>query len=57
MRFRYSNNNMQELEEQLIAADAAGARHKLIVTDGVFSMDGVVANLLQSVTWRINTTP
>lgn len=45
MRFRYSNNNMQELEEQLIAADTAGARHKLIVTDGVFSMDGVVANL------------
>ncbi|WP_172559208.1 glycine C-acetyltransferase [Vibrio fluvialis] len=45
MRFRYSNNNMQELEEQLITADAAGARHKLIVTDGVFSMDGVVANL------------
>ncbi len=45
MRFRYSNNNMQELEEQLIAADKAGARHKLIVTDGVFSMDGVVANL------------
>lgn len=45
MRFRYSNNNMQELEQQLIAADAAGARHKLIVTDGVFSMDGVVANL------------
>ncbi|MGI3026665.1 glycine C-acetyltransferase [Vibrio cholerae] len=45
MRFRYSNNNMQELEVQLIAADAAGARHKLIVTDGVFSMDGVVANL------------
>ncbi|MEF1220394.1 aminotransferase class I/II-fold pyridoxal phosphate-dependent enzyme, partial [Photobacterium damselae] len=35
MRFRYSNNNMQELEEQLIAADNAGARHKLIVTDGV----------------------
>jgi glycine C-acetyltransferase len=45
MRFRYSNNNMQELEEQLIEADKAGARHKLIVTDGVFSMDGVVANL------------
>lgn len=45
MRFRYANNNMQELEEQLIAADKAGARHKLIVTDGVFSMDGVVANL------------
>ncbi|RQW62674.1 glycine C-acetyltransferase [Vibrio viridaestus] len=45
MRFRYANNNMQELEEQLIAADTAGARHKLIVTDGVFSMDGIVADL------------
>lgn len=45
MRFRYANNNMQELEQQLIDADKAGARHKLIVTDGVFSMDGVVANL------------
>ena len=45
MRYRYANNNMQELEAQLIAADAAGARTKLIVTDGVFSMDGVVANL------------
>ncbi|GLO63833.1 2-amino-3-ketobutyrate coenzyme A ligase [Vibrio sp. MACH09] len=45
MRFRYANNDMSGLEEQLIAADQAGARHKLIVTDGVFSMDGVVANL------------
>ncbi|MDG3085400.1 glycine C-acetyltransferase [Vibrio hannami] len=45
MRFRYANNNMAELEQQLIAANEAGARHKLIVTDGVFSMDGVVANL------------
>ncbi|KMV28902.1 glycine C-acetyltransferase [Photobacterium swingsii] len=45
MRFRYSNNNMEELEQQLIAAKEAGARHMLIVTDGVFSMDGVVANL------------
>ncbi|QUJ67280.1 glycine C-acetyltransferase [Photobacterium sp. GJ3] len=44
-RFRYANNNMAELEQQLIAANEAGARHKLIVTDGVFSMDGVVANL------------
>ncbi|GAM55799.1 2-amino-3-ketobutyrate coenzyme A ligase [Vibrio ishigakensis] len=45
MRFRYANNDMAQLEEQLIAATEAGARHKLIVTDGVFSMDGVVANL------------
>lgn len=45
MRFRYANNDMAELEQQLIDADKAGARHKLIVTDGVFSMDGVVANL------------
>ncbi|GIC78154.1 glycine C-acetyltransferase [Moritella sp. F3] len=45
MRFRYANNDMQELEAQLIAATEAGARHKLIVTDGVFSMDGVVADL------------
>ncbi|HEY5715646.1 MAG TPA: aminotransferase class I/II-fold pyridoxal phosphate-dependent enzyme, partial [Psychromonas sp.] len=44
-RFRYANNDMAELEQQLIAAVQAGARHKLIVTDGVFSMDGVVANL------------
>ncbi len=44
-RFRYANNDMSELEKQLIAADSADARHKLIVTDGVFSMDGVVANL------------
>ncbi|GAL07093.1 2-amino-3-ketobutyrate coenzyme A ligase [Photobacterium aphoticum] len=44
-RFRYANNNMEELEAQLIAAKEAGARHTLIVTDGVFSMDGVVANL------------
>ncbi|MFO6424164.1 glycine C-acetyltransferase [Motilimonas sp. KMU-193] len=45
MRYRYANNDMQALEEQLIAADAAGAKTKLIVTDGVFSMDGIVANL------------
>lgn len=44
-RFRYANNDMVELEAQLKAADEAGARFKLIATDGVFSMDGVIANL------------
>lgn len=44
-RFRYANNDMADLEEQLKAADAAGARYKLIATDGVFSMDGYIANL------------
>ena len=44
-RYRYKNNDMQDLENQLKAADEAGARFKLIVTDGVFSMDGIVANL------------
>lgn len=44
-RFRYRNNDMADLEQQLIAARDAGARHILIATDGVFSMDGVIANL------------
>ncbi|MCS6114038.1 2-amino-3-ketobutyrate coenzyme A ligase [Shewanella baltica] len=44
-RFRYANNDMADLETQLIAAKAAGARNILIATDGVFSMDGVIANL------------
>lgn len=44
-RYRYTNNNMEELEEQLIKATEAGHRFKLIVTDGVFSMDGLVAPL------------
>jgi glycine C-acetyltransferase len=44
-RYRYENSNMEDLEQQLIKANAAGARFKLIVTDGVFSMDGVVAPL------------
>ena len=44
-RYRYKNNDMADLEAQLQAADAAGARMKLIATDGVFSMDGIIANL------------
>ncbi len=44
-RFRYKNNDMADLEAQLKAADEAGARYKLIATDGVFSMDGIIANL------------
>ena len=44
-RFRYRNNDMADLEAQLQAADAAGARYKMIATDGVFSMDGIIANL------------
>jgi glycine C-acetyltransferase len=44
-RYRYENNNMEDLEVQLIKATEDGTRFKLIVTDGVFSMDGVVAPL------------
>ena len=44
-RYRYANNDMGELEERLKEADAAGARFKLITTDGVFSMDGFIARL------------
>jgi len=44
-RYRYANNDVEDLEKQLIAADKNGARFKLIVTDGVFSMDGLVAPL------------
>ncbi len=44
-RFRYANNDMKDLETQLEAAKAAGARFTVIVTDGVFSMDGIIANL------------
>ena len=44
-RYRYENSNMADLEQQLIKATEAGHRFKLIVTDGVFSMDGLVAPL------------
>jgi glycine C-acetyltransferase len=44
-RYRYENSNMEELEQQLIKATEEGRRFKLIVTDGVFSMDGLVAPL------------
>ena len=46
-RFRYANNDMADLEAQLKAADEAGARFKLITTDGVFSMDGIICDLDQ----------
>ncbi|TDT46145.1 glycine C-acetyltransferase [Maribacter spongiicola] len=44
-RYRYANSDMQDLEAQLIKANEDGARFKIIVTDGVFSMDGIVAPL------------
>ena len=44
-RYRYKNNNLEDLEAKLQEADANNARFKLIATDGVFSMDGFIANL------------
>jgi glycine C-acetyltransferase len=44
-RFRYKHNDLADLREQLAAADAQGARFKLVFTDGVFSMDGTIARL------------
>jgi len=45
MRYRFENNDMADLEAQLLQAAADGAKTKIIVTDGVFSMDGYIANL------------
>ncbi len=45
MRYRYKHNDMDDLREQLSAAKAAGAKQMMIVTDGVFSMDGTIARL------------
>uniref|UniRef100_UPI0040477EC8 glycine C-acetyltransferase n=1 Tax=Algoriphagus sp. TaxID=1872435 RepID=UPI0040477EC8 len=45
MRYRYEHNNMEDLEKQLQDAVSAGAQQKIIVTDGVFSMDGTIAQL------------
>lgn len=45
MRYRYANSNMEDLEKQLKKANEDGARFKIVVTDGVFSMDGLVAPL------------
>ena len=52
-RYRYRNNDMDDLESQLPAAHAAGKRHKVIATDGVFSMDGTIARLdaICDLTW------
>ena len=44
-RYRFANSDMNELEDRLKEANAAGARFKLIASDGVFSMDGYVAKL------------
>ena len=44
-RYRYANNDMEDLEAKLKEAKASGARHIMIATDGVFSMDGTLANL------------
>ena len=44
-RYRYANNDMKDLEAQLLQAKSDGTRYRMIATDGVFSMDGIIANL------------
>jgi len=62
-RYRYANNDMSELEQQLKSAKSNGARHILIATDGVFSMDGIIADLknicrlAQGTSFTCNATP
>lgn len=53
-RYRYANNDMVALRAQLEQAKADNARHIMIATDGVFSMDGVIADLKVSVIWLTN---
>lgn len=54
-RYRYHNNDMADLRAKLEEADAAGARIKLIATDGVFSMDGIIADLKASAIWQTSS--
>ena len=54
-RYRYANNDMEDLEKQLKQAIADGCKQKVIVTDGVFSMDGIIANLKAFATLLKNT--
>jgi glycine C-acetyltransferase len=54
-RLRYDNSDMDQLEQRLL--ESAEARYRLIATDGVFSMDGVLANLPRSATSPSSTAP
>jgi glycine C-acetyltransferase len=56
-RYRYANNDMNDLEAQLKQARADNAKRILVATDGVFSMDGVIANLAASATSPTSTAP
>ena len=56
-RFRYANRDMADLRAQLVAAREAGAKTIVIVTDGVFSMDGYYARCRKSAIWRTSLAP